>query len=118
MIDELLTRVEVLLRRGKLTGEEAPPLCLGGLEMDLTSHRAYIDGADLLLEPKEFALLEILARNRRRYVSIQELYERVWGMAPIDVRTVKVRISGLRQKLGTGFDIESGRGVGYRLIKK
>lgn len=119
LIDEMLARVEVLLRRGKLTGGEEPPLCLGDLEISFTSRRAFINGADLLLEPKEFALLEILAKNRGHYVAAEEMYGKVWGMDAVnDVRTVKVRISSLRQKLGAGFDIEALRGAGYRLVKK
>jgi len=118
LIDELLARVEALMRRGKLIEMEEPPLRLGALTIDFTPRRALLCGEDLLLKPKEFALLEILARNRDRYTTAKELYEKAWGMdAAGDVRTVKVRVSSLRQKLGGGFDVESSRGEGYRLIE-
>lgn len=119
-LDELLARVEALLRRGRLNGPAEPPLCLGGLELDPVSRRALLDGRDILLKPKEFALLEVLMGNHDRFVSPNELYEKVWGMQAVgDARTVKEHISRLRSKLGTGsiLFIQSERGRGYRLEK-
>lgn len=118
-MEELLARVEALLRRGKLIGLEEPPLNLEGLELDFISRRALLNGRDILLKPKEFALLEILVRNRDRTVAVDELYEKVWGMdAAGDVRTVKEHISRIRGKLGedSGFSIISERGKGYCLV--
>lgn len=117
-MDELLLRVEALLRRGKLIGLEEQVLRLGGLELDFVSRRALLNGRDILLRPKEFALLEILAHNYGRTVAIHELYEKVWGMdAAGDVRTVKEHISRIRSKLGENstFSIVSERGRGYCL---
>lgn len=117
-MDELLLRVEALLRRGKLIGLEEQPLRLGGLELDFVSRRALLNGRDILLRPKEFALLEILAHNHGRTVTIHELYEKVWGMDAVgNVRTVKEHISRIRSKLGENstFSIVSERGRGYCL---
>ncbi|NLI93677.1 MAG: response regulator transcription factor [Peptococcaceae bacterium] len=119
-MDELLVRVEALLRRGKLIGLAEPPLCLGGLELDLISRRALVDGKDILLKPKEFALLEILMRSHGSAVAANELYEKVWGMeAAGDSRTVKEHISRIRGKLGESSElcILFERGRGYRLVK-
>lgn len=121
-MDELLVRVETLLRRGKLIGVAEPPLRLNGLEMDFISRRAYLNNGDLLLETKEFAVLEALVKHRGGWLSAQELYAMVWGMEPCqDVRTVRVRVSGLRHKLrehGGEMDIESKRDRGYRLVER
>lgn len=117
-MDELLLRVESLLRRGKLTGLDEPAIHLYGLKMNFVSRRALLNGRDLLLKPKEFALLEILVRSHGRTVSVEELYERVWNMdAAGDVRTVKEHISRIRRKLGekSTLFIMSERGKGYRL---
>lgn len=117
-MDELLLRVKALLRRGKLIGLEEQPLRLGRLELDFVSRRALLNGRDILLRPKEFALLEILVHNHGRTVAIHELYEKVWGMdAAGDVRTVKEHISRIRSKLGENstFSIVSERGRGYCL---
>lgn len=117
-MDELLLRIAVLLRRGRLIGQEEPPLRLGELELDFTSHRALLRSRDILLKPKEFALLATLAREPGRTISAAELYKKVWGMDMAgDVRTVKEHISRVRSKLGkeSGFSLVSERGKGYRL---
>lgn len=117
-MEELLLRVETLLRRGKLIGGEEPPLQRNGLELDFTSRRALFHGHDILLKPKEFALLEVLMHNYGKIVAVEELYEKVWGMkAAGDVRTVKEHISRIRNKLGENnkLSIQSERGRGYCL---
>lgn len=117
-MDELLLRVETLLRRGKLIGQEEPPLRLGGLELDFVSHRALLCGQDILLKPKEFSLLAVLAREPGRTLPVAELYKRVWGMDMVDdPHTVKEHISRIRSKLGKECEllIVSERGKGYRL---
>ncbi|MEN6313727.1 MAG: response regulator transcription factor [Clostridiaceae bacterium] len=117
-MDELLLRVEALLRRGKLIGQEEPPLRLGGLELDFTSNRALLCGRDILLKPKEFALLAVLAREPERTVPASELYKKVWGMnIASDTHTVKEHISRIRSKLGedSGLSVVSERGKGYRI---
>lgn len=117
-MDELILRVEALLRRGKLIGHSEPTLKLYGLEMDISSRRALFDGHDLLLKPKEFSLLEILLRNHGHTVSSEELYQKVWGMDTLgDIRTVKEHISRIRSKLGENstVSIVTERGRGYCL---
>lgn len=93
--------------------------CLGGLRLDFISHRAYLDGEDMLLKTKEIALLAILAKNCGRYVSAEELYENVWGLNAVgDVRTIWTHMSRLRGKFSEtariGIDME--RGKGYCLV--
>lgn len=117
-MEELVLRVDALLRRGSLIKSENSSLKLNGLEINLINRRAFLNGQDLLLSPKEFTLLEILIKNNGSHVSSKELYMKVWGMNPTnDVRTVKEHISRLRNKLGenSGFTILSKRGKGYRL---
>lgn len=117
-MDELLLRVEALLRRSKHIGIDEPSIQLYGLEMNFISRRALFNGRDLLLKPKEFALLEILVQSRGRTVPVEELYEKVWSMNSAgDIRTVKEHISRIRSKLGENstFTIVSERGKGYHL---
>jgi DNA-binding response OmpR family regulator len=117
-MDELLLRTEALLRRGRLVGHEEPPLRLGELEFDFSAHRVLIHGWDILLKPKEFALLAALALEPGRTFPAEELYKKIWGMDMVgDARTVKEHISRIRSKLGKecGFLIVSERGKGYRL---
>lgn len=116
-LDIFLARVQALLRRA------APPHAaqltrIGEVEIDYTARRALRNGADLLLTPKEFALLEQLVKRQGAYVPAAELYESVWGMDALGaVKTVREHISRLRQKLGEGVLIESVRGKGYRVLE-
>ncbi len=117
-MDELILRVKALLRRGRLIGKEDAPERLGGLTLDHTARRALLDGRDLLLKPKEFALLAVLSHRHGNAVPAQDLYEKVWGMSAAgDVRAVKEHISRIRAKLGeeSSIAILSERGKGYRL---
>lgn len=117
-MDELVLRVEALLRRGGLNGLEESHLRAGGLLLDFTARRASLDGRDLLLKPKEFSLLEVLLHNQGQTVSSDELYQKIWGMdAAGDVRTVKEHVSRIRSKLGenSALTIVTERGKGYRL---
>lgn len=117
-IDELILRVEALLRRGKLLGLEESLQSIGKLVLNHTSRRAFLNGEDLMLKPKEFSILLILINNYETTISAAELYEKVWGMDMAgDARTVKEHISRIRSKLGktSGISILSERGRGYRL---
>ncbi len=114
-----MARVEALLRRGKLIGADEPSIKIGGLELYFTSRRAMQNGRDILLKPKEFAVLEILMQNYGKAVDVNELYKKIWGLEPLeDIRTVREHISRIRSKLGPDsvLSIVSQRARGYRLL--
>lgn len=118
-LELLLARVEALLRRSLAMTEAQPPMRIGRVELNPASHRAYLEGRDLLLKPKEFALLEMLVKHQGHTMETSELYQQVWGMTPSgDLRTVKEHVSRIRKKLGqhSGLIIETLRGRGYRLV--
>ncbi|MCC8027654.1 MAG: response regulator transcription factor [Clostridium sp.] len=121
-IEVLAARIEAQLRRRGRMDVESCAQKPGGLYLNLKSQRAYLKGRDLLLKPKEYRLLTVLARNKGRYVVAEELYREIWNMSPNqDLRTVWVHISNLRKKLqgnqGEGVaDIECKRSLGYRLV--
>ncbi len=117
-LDELVARVEALLRRVELLRSPGEVLELGGLRLDLIRQRAYWQGADLLLKPKEFQLLTLLMKCRNRYSTPEELYAGVWGQTAVDVRPVIAHVSSLRLKLNgacCAVELEHVRGRGYRL---
>lgn len=122
LLEELLARVEALLRRPVVPGHEINSLCIGSLELKNTAggSRAYLGGKDLLLTPKELALLSILLQKQGEFVLTHVLYEQVWGMKALDTRTVKHHIRRLREKLGKDpqIVIESEQGKGYRVLEK
>lgn len=112
-MDELFARVRSLLRR---TGSKAPTLAAKGLEMDVTNRRVTFEGEEVIdLTAKEFAILELLLRNRGRFVTKSRLLEgsNSWN-EEVESNTVEVYISRLRKRFGRDF-IETLRGVGYRL---
>jgi len=101
-LDILLAKVEAILRRcSNLESYKYDFLCMGNLRLDLYARRAYLNNDDLLLKPKEFAVLEVLIRQDGVPISSSELYERLWALDTAgDTRTVWVHISTLRSKLG------------------
>lgn len=123
--EELLARLRALLRRPPLAMQQ-DLLQLGGLELDTRRRQATIDGDQIDLRPKEYALLEDFLRHPDEVVSRTVLAERVWGDAfYVTDNVIDVTISGLRQKLSDAqpdssepprVRIETVRGIGYRLI--
>ena len=111
--DELLARVEALLRRQARVPETVG---IGRLSLDVTADVALMDGADLLLTQKEFALLLVFAQNAGRYIKSELLYEKVWKRPMAgDSQAIRKTISNLRAKInGSGWGIEWSRGEGWR----
>jgi two-component system, OmpR family, copper resistance phosphate regulon response regulator CusR len=115
---ELLARVRALLRRGRT--EQAVPLRLADLEMDVTSRKARRSGRYLELTAREFELLEYLLRHREQIVSREMLARDVWKetrATPID-NVIDVHINRLRRKVDEPFNpklIHTVRGVGFVL---
>ena len=118
---ELLARIHALIRR---TNQVEEPLSLevGDLKMDLLRKKVYRDGKEILLQPKEFALLEYLMRNVGRVVSKTMIMEHVWDYN-FDPQTnvVEARICRLRDKVDRPFKkdlIHTIRGIGYVLEER
>lgn len=115
---ELLARVEALLRRASHVSEPSS-LCFHDLTLDLLARTVTRNDKRIVLQPKEFALLEYLVRNRGRVVSKTMIMERVWNY-DFDPGTnvVEARISKLREKIDKDFElplIHTVRGLGYVL---
>jgi DNA-binding response OmpR family regulator len=122
---ELLARVRALLRRRELLQQEADEraesvdvLAAGDIRLDVPRHIVTRRGVPITLTAKEFALLEVLIRNRGRVLAAGRLLELVWGYTDTDTRTVTVHIRTLRQRIEDDPShpsrIETVRGVGYR----
>ena len=119
--DELVARIEALLRRTERMQLDKPETPAALLTLEPKERRAKWAGKDLVLSPKEYQILAVLCRNRNRFTTAEELYSEIWGMsAQEDVRTVKVHISGLRRKLrqtvgDSVLELVSQKERGYRL---
>ena len=111
---ELVARIRALVRR---PGTALPPtLTYGGLELDPSHRIATRAGRALPLNPKEFAVLEVLLTRPGVVVSAEEILERVWDEAadPFS-QAVRTTISRLRAKLGDPPLIETVAKAGYRI---
>lgn len=110
----LCARIEGLLRRASSVPET---IVKGRLSLDVTADAAALDGIDLMLTQKEFALLLIFAQNEGRVYDASYLYEKVWKAPFInDYSALKSAVSRLRKKLlASGYMISSERGEGYVL---
>lgn len=119
---ELTSRTKALLRRAhSTTSPSRALLTCGPLTLDAASHKAFVQGVQLALTPKEFGLLQELMEHPGRVLSRSQLLEQVWGWTYTEnTRTVDVHVQTLRQKLaqvlpGSENAIETVRGLGYRL---
>jgi two-component system OmpR family response regulator len=114
---EVAARVRALLRRP--AGYVPNVLQAGDIELDVASFRVTKGDVEIKLQPKEFALLEFLMRNRNQYFTAEALLDRVWKTesesTPESLRTCMKR---LREKIDTEGQpsiITNIRNVGYRI---
>ncbi|WP_425262713.1 response regulator transcription factor [Paenibacillus thermotolerans] len=123
---ELLARVKSLLRRAyQFSGDEAQAhkneeaIRIGALTINKSTHKAEANGVPLHLTSTEFGILHLLASNRGRVFSAEEIFQHVWKEKYFDSNnTVMVHISNLRDKLEqeTGDKmIVTVWGVGYKI---
>lgn len=115
---ELVARVKAVLRRSEGGGGPAPEtLVAGELRLDTARHEVEAGGAPVKLTAKEFELLYYLMLNQGLALSRQQLLEHVWGYDFFGgTRTVDVHVNQLRKKLGDALELETVRGIGYKLI--
>jgi DNA-binding response OmpR family regulator len=118
-VRELIARITAVLRRGATPSVEGP-IRSGEIEIDEAHHEARVEGREVELSPKEFALLAFLAKNPGLVFSRQALLDRVWGAdAYVDERTVDVHVRWLRSKIESDpadpKRILTVRGLGYKL---
>ena len=115
---ELLARVEVLARRRGGKGEETT-YQVDDLVLDRLSHRVTRGGTEIVLQPREYRLLEYLMKHAGQVVTRTMLLENVWDYH-FDPQTnvIDVHISRLRAKIDKGFEralLHTVRGAGYMI---
>jgi two-component system OmpR family response regulator len=117
-LSELLARVQALIRRASATSEPNS-LVVGDLSLDLITRVVRRGDKEIPLQPKEFALLEYLARNAGKVVSRTMIMEHVWdyNFDPM-TNVVDARICKLRDKVDKDFGtklLHTVWGAGYVL---
>jgi two-component system KDP operon response regulator KdpE len=117
-LGELLARIRAALRHRLAQQGLAPVFRAGPLEIAFARREVRVDGAAAPLSPREFALLDLLARHAGKVLTHRQLLTAVWGPAHVeDVQYLRVYIGHLRQKLGSAAAlIATEAGVGYRLL--
>jgi two-component system, OmpR family, response regulator len=117
-LPELVARVLALIRRSHLRGQDTI-LSVGDLSIDVLKRRVTKGTKVVDLSPREFALLEFMARNAGRTVSRARIAEAVWNYHfDSETNVVDVYINYLRRKVApgpAGAVILTVRGIGYRL---
>ncbi|GGQ73722.1 response regulator transcription factor [Streptomyces althioticus] len=113
----LVARLRALVRRSATV---APPvLAVGDLSLDVAGRVCRRAGARVDLTPREFAVLELLARRPGQAVSKGDLLCHAWPDEAYDPNLVEARVSSLRRKVDTAFrrqSLQTVRGTGYRLV--
>ncbi len=117
-VAEVVARVEALIRRATRSAEPTTLSC-GDLRADLLTREVRRADRRIELQPREFALLELMLRNRGRVLGRTAILEHVYDYR-FDPQTnvVDVLVSRLRSKIDREFDtkmIRTVRGVGYVL---
>ena len=119
---ELLARVRAMLRRARMGREAnlAPRVLTSNtLMLEIDRHSVTLNGKQVDMRPKEFALLTLLMENPGKALTRDQILDSIWGKNYVgDHRTVDVHIRWLRQKIETYPNrpqrIITVRGIGYR----
>ena len=118
---ELVARIRAVLRRrrGDDQDDVDEEILQGNIRMDLDARRCFVDGDEIKLRKKEFALLRLLLENPGRVLTRDVLIDRVWGSDYVgDTKTLDVHIKRLRTLIEdepkNPTHITTVRGVGYR----
>ena len=116
---ELLARTESLARRKGANGGETTTYRVGPLELDRLAHKLMRNGKEIVLQPREFRLLEYLMKHAGQVVTRTMLLENVWDYH-FDPQTnvIDVHISRLRAKIDKGTEaplLQTVRGSGYMI---
>ncbi|KAA8753886.1 MULTISPECIES: response regulator transcription factor [Paenibacillus] len=116
----LMAKIKAHLRRVS-TGRREQLLELPGLTLDFYTQSVNMGSIPISLSKKEFSLLSYMAQNVNRVVSVDTLFQIIWGMESLeDTRTVAVHISNLRKKIESDpadpERIITVRGSGYMLV--
>jgi two-component system response regulator RegX3 len=122
-VQQLVLRIEAVLRRSQAGLEQARTIRLKGIEIDTENLAGTSEGQEITFTRREIDLLSFLAQHSDRPISREELLLKVWGYArnlEIETRTVDIHIAKLRRKIEKEpkqpENLITVRGAGYRLL--
>jgi len=122
-IQQLVLRIEAVLRRSNAGKEQLRTIRLRDIEIDTENLSGKGNGQEVTFTRREIELLSFLAQHSDRPITREELLLKVWGYArnlEIETRTVDIHIAKLRRKIekepGQPASLITVRGAGYRLL--
>jgi two-component system, OmpR family, response regulator len=112
-LDELIARLNAVARR--YFGTTATARQFGPVEIELEARRARLDGVEVELTAREWAVLEVLVRRPNAIVSREQIEDALYAFEQeVESNAIEVYISRIRRKLGRDF-VRTARGLGYRI---
>lgn len=124
-IQQLVLRIEAVLRRSQAGIEQARTIDLDGIRIDTENLAGDKGGEEVLFTRREMDVLAYLASQSDRPVSREELLVKVWGYAKnldIETRTVDIHVAKIRRKIEADAKVPVNlitvRGAGYRLVTR
>lgn len=124
-VQQLVLRIEAVLRRSQVGQEVARTLSVGDIEIDTQNLSGTNGQEEIAFTKREIEVLVYLAENSDRPVSREELLSKVWGYArglDLETRTVDIHVAKLRRKIEPDNKnperLITVRGAGYRLVRE
>lgn len=115
--DELLVRLQAIIRRTSGNYEKSNILEFEGLELDLNSRKIKANGTEIILQGKQFDVLEYLINSKNTIITKDQIFDKIWGFdSDTSTNVIEVYTSGLRKELKKiGYDkyLKTIRGIGY-----
>lgn len=117
MIRELLARVKRTLEHSNPNTDKI--ITIGGVRIDTESGRVYADDKPVELTALEYRVLLIFAMNKGVLLTRSQILDKIWDIDGnfVEDNTLTVYIKRLREKLGDSINIDTVRGIGYRVDK-
>ena len=114
---ELLARIEAILRRAKGNYKENNTITFKELVLDLNNREVKYKGKEVVLQGKQFDVLEYLLNSKNTIITKDQIFDKIWGFdSETSTNVIEVYASGLRKELKKiGYDkyLKTIRGVGY-----
>ena len=116
-VRELLARVKRTLASQGSNTETANLIKIGSAQINTDSGKVFVNGENVELTALEYRLLLIFANNRGILLSRAQILEKIWDIDGnfVEDNTLTVYVKRLRKKLGEAVNIETVRGIGYRV---
>ncbi|APH06131.1 response regulator transcription factor [Bacillus weihaiensis] len=120
--EELLSRIEAIMRRTSRTSHSENIIRFEGLLINQSTYQVTFQKKEIVLTPKEYALLSLFLENQNKVFSREHLLSTIWGLkAETEDRTIDSHIRNMREKLRqanfpVGQYLKTVWGVGYKWI--